>query len=228
MSKANVFVAAAAIWAITLASGLLNAWGWSVSAAGLVALVLVVLVIGSEALGITLALATERAWSERARVRAIVAGVLLIAVSAFNAYSGHRALTMVEAERAAPYMAAQTARMAAQAEVNRIEAAIAAVPELPANVPAARLRAYQEARNAELVRLEPQRATAQQRLEALPVVQPPPPGINSAVMKMIVLLIEALKVFGLWAVAGAPAKPAKPVVNFASELARRRWAKVKA
>lgn len=221
----SVMASAAAIVAIAGASGLLNAWGWHASAAGLVALVLVVLVVGSEVLGITLALATERAWAHKARVRALVSAALLIGVSVFNAYSGHRALTMIEQERAAPYLAAQSARTEAAAVLARIEADLAAVPALPANVPASRLRAYVDARNTELARLEPQRAAAQQRLDALPVVAEPPPGIDPAVMKMIVVLIELLKVFGLWAVAEGYRAAQPHRINAGAELARARWAK---
>lgn len=224
-TPAVTIAAGAAIWAIALASGLLNAWGWQASAAGLVALVLVTLVAGSEVLGITLALAIEKAVGLKAWARVAVAGVLLIGVAGFNGYSGYRALTMIEAERAAPYLTAQAVRVEAQAEVDRIEAAIAAVPVLPANVPAARLRAYQEARNAELARLEPQRAAAEARLASLPTVEAPPPAIKAWVMKLIMILIEALKVFGLWAVAGGHAPKAQALGNAASELARKRWHK---
>jgi hypothetical protein len=225
---ASVIAAGFAIWAIAAASGLLNAWGWWASAAGLVAVVLVTLVLASEILGITLALAIEHSVSRKAWARVVVAGVLLIGVSLFNAYSGHRALTMIETERAAPYLAAQAARVEAQAEVNRIEAAIAAVPVLPANVPAARLRAYQETRNAELARLEPQRAAAHQRLASLPTVEAPPPATPPIVLKAIVVLIEALKVAGLWAVSQQrQPTPAQTASSPASLLAQRRWAKAK-
>lgn len=226
---ASVAAAGVAIWAIAAASGLLNAWGWGTSAAGLVAIVLVTLVLASEVLGITLALAIEAAASRKAWARVTVAGVLLIGVSVFNAYSGYRALTMIEAERAAPYLAAQAARTEAQAEVVRIEAAIAAVPDLPANVPAARLRAYQEARNAELARLEPQRAAAQQRLTTLPIVEAPPPSTPPLAVKLIVVLIELLKVAGLWAVTGKTNHPpAQSAPSAASALAAIRWQKAKA
>jgi hypothetical protein len=229
-TPASVAAAGVAIWAIAAASGLLNAWGWGTSAAGLVAIVLVTLVLASEVLGITLALAIETAVSRKAWARVTVAGVLLIGVSLFNAFSGHRALTMIEAERAAPYIAAQAAISEAQAEVVRIEAAIAAVPTLPANVPAARLRAYQEARNAELARLEPQRAAAQQRLTTLPVVEAPPPSTPPLAFKLIVVLIELLKVAGLWAVTGKPSHPPaqQSAPSAASALAAARWAKAKA
>ncbi len=229
-TPASVAAAGVAIWAIAAASGLLNAWGWGTSAAGLVAIVLVTLVLASEVLGITLALAIETAVSRKAWARVTVAGVLLIGVSLFNAFSGHRALTMIEAERAAPYIAAQAAISEAQAEVVRIEAAIAAVPTLPANVPAARLRAYQEARNAELARLEPQRAAAQQRLTTLPVVEAPPPSTPPLAFKLIVVLIELLKVAGLWAVTGKPSHPPaqQSAPSAASALAAIRWQKAKA
>lgn len=219
-----------AIWAITAASAALNAFGWMQSAAGVVAVLLITLVISSEVLGVRLAMAIEAIARDRRWGRLAVASVLLIAVVAFNAYSGKRALTMIEAERQAPYLAAQAARSTAQADVARIEAAIAAVPALPANVPAQRLAAYQSARAAELARLEPQRTAAQARLDALPSVEAPAPPIAAEVLLGIVLLIEALKVLGLWAIAGghAPAPAVASSVNPARDLARKRWDKAAA
>jgi hypothetical protein len=213
-----------AIWAITAASAILNAWGWQQSATGLVAGLLVTLVISSEILGVRLAMAVEAIARDRRWGRMAVTVALLAGVVAFNAYSGKAALHLVEAERLAPYQAAQAERAKVQADVTRIEAAIAAVPALPANAPATRLAAYQSARSAELARLEPQRSAAQARLDALPSVEAPAPPIAAEVLLGIVLLIEALKVAGLWAIAGghSPA-PAQPATNAGRDLANRRW-----
>lgn len=218
-----------AIWAITAASAALNAFGWMQSAAGVVAVLLVVLVISSEILGVRLAMAIETIAADKRWGRLAVASALMIGVVAFNAYSGKRALALIEAERLAPYQAAQATRTAVQADLAKIEAALAAIPALPANAPAQRLAAYQATRTAELARLEPQRAAAQARLDALPVVEAPAPPIAAEVMLVIVLLIEALKALGLWAINGshrpAPAPAQAISANPARDLARKRWAK---
>jgi hypothetical protein len=79
-----------------------------------------------------------------------------------------------------------------------------------------------------LARLEPQRAAAHQRLASLPTVEAPPPATPPIVLKAIVVLIEALKVAGLWAVSQQrQPTPAQTASSPASLLAQRRWAKVK-
>lgn len=223
------WLSGAAIWAIVAASAALNAYGWMQSAAGIVAVLLVVLVISSEVLGVRLAMAIETIAADKRWGRLAVASALMIGVVAFDAYSGKRALALIEAERLAPYQAAQATRTAAQADLAKIEAALAAIPALPANAPAQRLAAYQATRTAELARLEPQRAAAQARLDALPVVEAPAPPIAAEVMLAIVLLIEALKALGLWAITGghrpAPAAVQAISANPARDLARKRWSK---
>lgn len=223
------WLSGAAIWALAAASATLNAWGWMMSATGLVAFVLVVLVISSEVLGIRMAIAVERSAQSKSWARVAVLVILLAGVSVFNAYSGKRALHQVEVERSAPYLAAAASRAEAQQRLDRIEADIAAVPALPANVPAARLAAYQEARNAELARLEPQRGAARAALEALPAAKAPAEPLDPIVLILVVSLIEALKVLGLWAITAA----AKPLViervqtlpNPGAALAAKRWLK---
>lgn len=219
-----------AIWAITAASAALGAWGWSVTATGLVAVVLVTLAISSEVLGVRLALRIEDAVTAKAWPRVAVLALLMIGVVGMNAYSGKRALHMIETERAAPYVAAEAQRTEAAREVARIEAEIAAIPTLPANVSGQRLAAYRDARNAELARLEPQRAAAIARYKALPVIEAPPQKIPAHVMLAMLVLIEALKALGPWCLAEVrrPAPvPAGGIVdiNAGRALAQKRWAK---
>lgn len=224
------WLSASAIWAITGASALLNAWGWMQSAAGLAAILLVVLAISAEVLGVRLAISIEALADRKQRARLAVAVALMIGVVGFNAYSGKRALALIEQERLAPYAQAQAKRAEAASDVAAVKAAIAAVPTLPANVPASRLEAYRAARDSELARLQPQLGAAQAKLEALPAVTAPAPPIDPAVMFAVVVLIEALKALGLWALGSAPKAPAVPAAAPAAvsahpgrDLARKRW-----
>jgi hypothetical protein len=226
LATGTPWLSGGAIWALTAASAALNAWGWAMTATGLVAIVLVTLALSSEVLGVRLALLIEAAAGRAAWAKVAVASVLMLGVIGWNVFSGHRALDMVERQRARPHGEAQAARDEAQARLDRIDAALAEIPALPANVPAARLREYRDARDAELARLEPQREMAEAALAALPSIEAPPPAIPAEAKWAILALIEALKALALWAVADRRAriKPALVQLNPAAELARKRWA----
>jgi hypothetical protein len=207
-----------AIWAVAAASGALNAWGWSETATGLVAALLVVLSLACEVLGVRLASVVE---AQGRGTRQWVGLALLAGVVAFNAYSGHRALERVEQDRGEPrrlYLV-QAGRL--DAEVARLEAEVAAVPPLPRNVPAVRVRAYREVRDAELTRLRPLVEAARARRDGLVEVAAPPEGIPDGGRWAIVLLAEALKALGLWAIGAGHA--ARAGVNPGAALAARRW-----
>lgn len=225
----------AAIWSIAAASGALNAWGWSITATGLVAGLLVTLAVAAEILGVRLAFAVDRA-SREPGPRFFLALPLFLGVVGFNAYSGHRALTAVDAAQRAPVEAAASERAAVQREIDTAEREIAALPRIPENVPAARVRAYVEARRVELARLEARQDRARSRLAALSDPHPAPAPIDDGAVWAIVVLVEGLKAFGLFAVARgsgpavtvAPARspapkhtPSSP--NPARDLAMRRW-----
>src|SRR5262249_31614209 len=111
------------------------------------------------------------------------------------------------------------------------EREIAAIPPLPTNAPAARLSQYRAARDAELARLEPQRAGAKAALNAIPTIEAPPPSIDANAKWAILTLVEALKALALWAIVSrrsavaASASAAQPI-NPASALAMKRWGKV--
>lgn len=230
----------AAIWSIAAASGALNAWGWSVTSTGLVAGLLVTLAIASEVLGVRLAFAVERAAREPG-LRFFLALPLLLGVVGFNAYSGHRALSSIEAARAS-----DAARIEAQAEerarltrtLARIERDRAAVPPLP-RATGWRLQAAARARSEEIERLELERAATEARLGELPqVTASPAEPLDPAAIWAIVLLAEGLKAFGLFAVSarrpllGAERVQSTPLPRTASpapspnagrDLAMRRW-----
>lgn len=229
-SPATPWLTGGAIWALAAASAALNVWGWMATSSGLIAWVLAALVLSAEVLGLRLAEHAATQAADKAWLRLVVALTLFFGVVAFNAASGHRALSHYETLAAAPAIKAQTARKAAQADVERLETALAGIPALRGDIPRARLVELRAARDAELARLEPQVAAARAKLAALPVVAPPE-QIGHAAILLMVLLIEALKAFGLFAttrrtrtpeaatrvdVVGAPRSPA-------SELARQRW-----
>lgn len=219
-----------AIWALAIASAALNVWGWMATSSGLIALVLAALVLSAEVLGLRLAEHAAARAAEKAWLRLAVAVALFFGVVAFNAVSGHRALSHYETLAAAPAIEVQVAREAAEADVARLEAAIAGIPALRGDIPRTRLVELRAARDAELARLEPQVAAARAKLAALPAATQPPQQIGHTAILLMVLLIEALKALGLFATsrrAPAPQAPAKidaaGASTPASELARKRW-----
>ena len=102
------------------------------------------------------------------------------------------------------------------------------MPAIRSDIPAARLRELQAARAADLARLEPQRAAALARLEAIPPPPVAPQPIPGPVLWAVVALIEALKLFGFWAIGGdqrtvTPAPSNVIPLSPGQALARRRW-----
>lgn len=223
--KSVPWLTGTAIWTLAVASGAVNVWGWMATAQGLIAFVLAALVISSEVLGIRLAVHVAARAAEKAWGRLAIAIALLGGVVAFNALSGHRALSHYESLAAAPAIDAEAKRDLAQAEVARLEAQVAAIPALRSDIPRVRLAELRAARDAELARLEPLLITARARLEAAPPPAAPPEPIGSTAVWLIVALIESLKAFGFVAVsckARAGSVQARQV-NHAAELARKRW-----
>jgi len=103
------------------------------------------------------------------------------------------------------------------------------MPALRADIPAARLRELQAARAAEIARLEPQRAEAQAQLDAILAPPPSPSPLPGLALWGAVALIEALKLFGFWAIgAGGQRVERAPPSNDiplspGQALAARRW-----
>lgn len=232
----------ASIWSIAAASGALNAWGWSITASGLVAGLLVTLSVAAEILGVRLAFAVDKA-SREPGLRFFLALPLFLGVVAFNAYSGHRALTAVDTAQRAPVEAAAFERAALQTELRNIDAAIGLAPVVPPNASSRRARVFAEARAQELARLDAKRERAEARLAAIRSSRPAPEPIDSLVVWAIVGLVEGLKAFGLFAVSRStsgnvralqeqrparhspPSPPSPPSPNAGRDLARMRWAK---
>lgn len=223
------WLSGAAIWTLTGASGALNAWGYLASFDGLLCLILVALALSAEVLGVRLAQSAERAWAAGLRAKAAVGALLLAGVVGFNLVSGHRALLLADAEADAPRRAAAAERARAERLLADIRAEIAALPPLPENVPAARLRAYEAARSAAMARLGPERAAAERALAALPQPLAAAPALDERLAWALAALIEALKALALWATgaAAAPAIAAPRARSAAADLANRRWAKAR-
>lgn len=242
------WLSAGTLWVLAGASATLNAWGWSQNPS-MVAIVLVALAIASEVLGLRYAEHAQEAFESRRWPQLLACGLILAGVVGFNAYSGHRAFELVEAQRLAPYSQAVreldaliAVRTDAQAQIAAIEAKIPApmTSEQMATMPAVRIAAAQAARDVELARLMPQLHAAQAALAALgqPVAAPtePPPAMPSDTIWAIVVLLEALKALGMWAI-GASRKPAAPTAAPQIDLdqirkqgnpVHARWAKHRA
>ncbi len=223
-----------AVAVVVAASGLFNAWAWAAAVDGPARFVIVALVVACEILGAVLLMRLAGAFRSGAWARLALGVPLLVGVIAFNAWSGHRGFELVEAARLAPIRAAASA----QADIDRVEAALAAIPAIPLSDEAgrpigpARTAELGAQRAAEIARLERRRAEAVVAKAALP---PPPAsaGIaaaNPATLWGIVILIEAIKAVGLFVIgAGQPASRSTPAslipMTPGQALARQRWSK---
>ena len=222
-----------AVVVVVVASGLFNAWAWAQATDGLARFVVTALAVACEILGASLLLRLAGAVRSGAWIRIALGVPLLAGVVAFNGWSGHRGFALVEAARLAPIRAAA----AAQADIDRVDAALASIPFVPLSDEAgrpigpARTAELGAQRAADIARLERRRFEAVAARAALP---PPPAsaGIAAAdplTLWAIVILIEAIKITGLFVIgAGQPAnrQPAQ-VTPFAAgrALAQRRWGK---
>jgi len=215
----------AALWGVVIAWGGLGVWGWAQSAFGPVVGVLIAISVCADIIGARMGV---HAGASGSRVKAAACVALALGCIAWTGHSGKRGLELADAQRQEPYRAALAERAAAQAAVARINAAIDALPALRADIPAVRLRELQAARAAEIARLEPQRAEAQARLEAIPAPPPSPSPLPGLALWGAVALIEALKLFGFWAI-DRPAERRQPgqviELNPGRALAQRRWSK---
>jgi hypothetical protein len=212
-----------ALWGVVIAWGGPGVWGWAQSAFGPVVAPLIAISVCADVVGARMAV---HAGASGSRVKAAACIALALGCIAWTGFSGKRALELADAQRQEPYRAALAERAAAQAVVARIDAAIDAVPALRSDIPAVRLRELQTARAAEIARLEPQRAEAQARLDAIPAPPPSPSPLPGLALWGAVALIEALKFLGFWAI-GQPAERRQPgqVIQLTpgQALARRRW-----
>jgi hypothetical protein len=221
-----------AVVVVVVASGALNTWAWLAATEGPARFVIVALVLACEILGAALLMRMAGAFRSGAWVRLALGVPLLAGVVAFNAWSGHRGFELIEAARLAPIRAAATA----QADIGRVDAALAAIPAIPLSDEAgrpigpARTAELGVQRAADIARLERRRSEAAAAKAALP---PPPAsaGIAAAdplTLWAIVILIETIKAVGLFVVgAGQLAERRQPTqvtpLDAARALARKRW-----
>ena len=212
------WLTAGALWTIALSWAAAGVWGWSQTAIGIIAPVLMALTIGAQIAGARMvAIAASATMARRIALIALAIGCVC-----WSGYAGKRAIEQSEAQRLAP--AAAYADALARVEV--AEAALAAVPAVALTDAAGRsigpqrLAILQEARASEIARLAAERDAARAALPAKPVTAQAMP---QALMWAVAVLIEALELLGFWAIgAGHGRKPA-PVYNAAQELARKRW-----
>jgi hypothetical protein len=226
---ASPWLSHAALWAIVAAWAALGVHGWAQTTAGLVLGVLIVLSIALDVIGARLAHHAASADAKRARVMIALA----LGCTLFTGFAAKRGLEAVEAERAAPRLAAETALTTARAELVGAEAALAAVPALRADIPAKRIETLQRARAADLARLEPRLDAARRFVAAAEAKAAEhaskPAALAPGVIWAIVVLVETLKLAGFWCLARpaqsapAPAMPAS-APNPGQALAARRWA----
>jgi len=224
----------AAVAGVVVASGALNTWAWLAATEGPARFVIVALVLACEILGAALLMRMAGAFRSGAWVRLALGVPLLAGVIAFNGWSGHRGFALIEAARLAPLRATD----AAQAEIAKIDAALASIPFVPLSDEAgrpigpARTAELGAQRAADIARLERRRFEAVAARAALP---PPPASAGIAAADpltfwAIVILIETIKAVGLFVVgAGQLAERRQPaqVTPFAAgrALAQRRWGK---
>ncbi len=209
-----------ALWLAIAAWAFLGVSGWLATAEGVLAGVLVGLTLACDVLAARLPV---HAGQSGCRWRAGACIALALGCATFTGFSAKRGLELAQAQGGAPFEANQAERAELQAHRLRIEAELAAVPGLTPDIPAVRLRALAEARQAEIERLRGDLAGVQDRIDALPRVPEPPPPLPDAVVWPLVALIEGLKLLGFWAIGGPRAAPS--AANPAQALAALRWRK---
>jgi len=208
--KLVIWAASAAIAALTLASALLNGWGWMETA-----IIMVVLAISSEVLGAVFALflatTSSGEWARR-----FTLALLLIGCMAFNGWSGFRAMDMLNLHDVAEHrpvadverdLGRITGRLSTMEAVDLsvIDSVKAAqrtlafdgfysgvIDGLPGPATSAALAAAGVSYRADRARLEAEFGTAR---DAASTEQ-----FANAIHTVVVLLIEAMKGLGLWAI----------------------------
>lgn len=202
-----------ALWALFLSYAACGAWGWSQAQAGVFAGIAIALTLGCM---IFAARAAENAARADSLLRKIALMALGGACLTFTGWSGHQALMISEAQRWAPYE-----RYEAIAKANAdLDAQIKALPAIPLSDEAGRPIGPVRTRE-----LGAQRSNEIARLTGLktPVamVAKPTTRMSEEMGWAVVALIEALGLFGFFAIGSKPRQAA--VRSAASELARKRW-----
>lgn len=223
------WLSALALWTVIGAWAAAGVWGWFHAAAGVMALITILLTIGCQVFAARAAVNAAAASTISQKVAAIVLGALCLL---WTGFSGKQAISLSYATTAAPYEAAVAAQAAALAEVAKIEAQVAALPAVRADIPAVRIAALQAARAEEMARLQPQLDAARAKAAAIVVPAKPPAAMPEALQWAMVALIEGLEFFGFWAIGAVRHKPAAPAnvvpMNPGAALVRKRWDKARA
>lgn len=225
------WLSALALWTVIGAWAAAGVWGWTQAAAGVMALITILLTIGCQVFAARAAVNAAAASTLSQKIAALALGAMCLL---WTGYSGKQAIAVSYATASAPYEAAVAAQAKAAADVAKIEAQIAAIPAVRADIPAVRIAALQAARAEELARLQPQLDAAQAKLAAVVVPAKPAAAMPEALQWAMVVLIEGLEFFGFWAIGAkratpAPAKPANVVeINPGAALVRKRWEKARA
>lgn len=203
----------AVVWVVIVASTLLNAWGWLQSTAGLIAGVVVALVIAAEILGATLLQQIMRSMEAKNIVRSALATALFVGCVAFNAYSGHRAVEMIELARVAP----EHAKTEADALIAERQRRLDAVPPVRLTddqgrpIGPQRLAILQQQREADLERLTAELSAAQKERGAIETtIASSVPAMDGRHMWGLVILLELIKAAALFALARPVQRSAKP------------------
>jgi hypothetical protein len=201
---------------IGLAWAWIGAWGWFQSVALIVAPVLVVLTGGAQILAARMMVLSANASPARRSVMIALA----VACAAWSGFSGKRGVELAQAAPIAAYEAAE-ARLIA------IEAAMVAIPPAPLVDAAGRSLGPQRLamvladRDAAMARLVADREAA---LAAMPETRPSTP-IPPAMLWLVAGLVEALGLFGLWALTDRRSQPTASLsaIEAGQTLARLRW-----
>jgi hypothetical protein len=194
----------AAVWAVVFASGLLNAWGWLQSTAGLIAGVVVALVIAAEILGATLLPQIMRSFDARNGLRGVLAAVLFVGCVGFNAYSGHRAFEMIEAARVAPEQAKAKADALIVERQRRLDAVppVQGTDEQGRTIGPQRLEILTNQREADVARLTAELNEAKKARAAIATTTASSvPPMDANTLWALVLLVEGIKAGALFALA---------------------------
>jgi hypothetical protein len=207
------WLSGSALWLVISSWAACGVWGWSQATSGLIAAIAIALTLGAQVFA---ARAVKNAAQADSFLRRCALLALGSACLAFSGWAGHQGLTISENQRWATYDAATEAK----ASNARIDAQIAALPQVPLSDEAgrpigpARTRELGAQRSNEIARLSGYK---------VPVVEAatPAPRMPDGFMWALTGLIAALELFGFFSIGS---KPREAVVrSAASEMARKRW-----
>lgn len=194
------WLSALALWVIIGAWAAAGIWGWNQNAAGVMAGIATALTIGCQVFAARAVKNAAEADGIGSKAGLIVLGAFCLV---FTAWSGKQALATSEAQRWAPY----EARQDAEAAVNAIDAKIDDLPTVPTSDTAGRplgpqrMSILSAERSTETARLMGLREKAAASLAKIPAAPKPSAKAPEAFQWCVSGLIEALELFGFWAIA---------------------------